>query len=170
MKINKTLKIIVLLSVITLIIIIACDPSIFEDGCHSHVKIKNNSKIDICTGANNSIYSLCDTTIHAINPLRRGRKVIEGKTGQASGGIGCAGCCIESRFVDYDCEYLIIFIFDAKFMEDNLKDEGFRVNENMALQRYDLTLEDLNSLKWTVPYPPDERMKDMNMYPSYGSE
>jgi len=47
----------------------------------------------------------------------------------------------------------------------------------MILKRYDLSYDDLVRLhdKYKygspeIPYPPDERMKDMKMYPPYGSE
>jgi len=40
----------------------------------------------------------------------------------------------------------------------------------MILKRYDFSLDDLNSLNFKVPYPPNETMKDMKMYPPYGSE
>jgi len=33
--------------------------------------------------------------------------------------------------------------------------------------RYDMSLRDLKLLKFTIPYPPDERMRGMKMYPSY---
>jgi len=38
------------------------------------------------------------------------------------------------------------------------------------LKRYDLSLQDLKRLNYTIPYPPDDRMKDMKMYPPYESE
>jgi len=36
-----------------------------------------------------------------------------------------------------------------------------------VLQRYRLNLEDLQKLDWSVPYPPTEAMKDMDIYPPY---
>jgi hypothetical protein len=46
--------------------------------------------------------------------------------------------------------------------------------EYKILQRYDLSIEDILLLynKYSIPeipYPPDERMKDMKMYPPYGT-
>jgi len=43
-------------------------------------------------------------------------------------------------------------------------------NKYLILKRYDLSLDDLKLLKWTIHYPPTEEMKDMKMYPPYGSE
>ena len=40
--------------------------------------------------------------------------------------------------------------------------EGYKI-----LKRYDLSLGDLTTLNFTIPYPPDEEMKDMKMYPPY---
>ena len=145
---------------IFLIIIVSCDPAYFEDGCHSYAKINNKSTFVICT---DFTQTHPDTTIKDINPLRRGRKIDIGKTGKT---IGKLSICWEREISNF--HYISIFIFDANFMEQNLTNEDFRINETMALQRYDLTLEDLNSLGWTIPYPPDERMKHMKMYPPYG--
>jgi len=33
--------------------------------------------------------------------------------------------------------------------------------------RYDMSIQDLEGLNYSIPYPPDERMKAMNMYPPY---
>jgi hypothetical protein len=35
------------------------------------------------------------------------------------------------------------------------------------LQRYDVSLENMEKLEWQLVYPPDERMKDIKMYPPY---
>lgn len=161
-KVIITIASLILFGIVSLVMI-GCDPDFFEDGCHSHIKLKNNSNRDICTDAT---FSYPDTTISDINPLKRGKKTVSGTTSNGSS-IGGAGICIESAFVDVPCEYISVFIFDAIFMEDNLDKEYFRTNESMALQRYDLTLENLNNLGWIIPYPPNELMKNMKMYPQY---
>lgn len=38
------------------------------------------------------------------------------------------------------------------------------------LQCYQLSLEDLQQINWTISYPPDERMKDVKMFPPYGKD
>ena len=38
------------------------------------------------------------------------------------------------------------------------------------LWRYDLSFNDIERLNFLLSYPPDERMKDMKMWPPYGSE
>lgn len=37
------------------------------------------------------------------------------------------------------------------------------------LARYDLTLEDFESLGWKITYPPSDNMKTVNMFPPYSS-
>ncbi len=37
----------------------------------------------------------------------------------------------------------------------------------LVLKRYDLSLEDLKTLKFKVPYPPSPMMREMKMYPPY---
>jgi hypothetical protein len=39
----------------------------------------------------------------------------------------------------------------------------------MILQRNDLVLSDMIILNWNVTYSPTESMKDIHMYPRYGS-
>jgi hypothetical protein len=61
-----------------------------------------------------------------------------------------------------------IYVFDKQILStitwDTVK------SHYMVLCRYDLTPEDLELLNWEVPYPPDERMKNMKMYPPYKEE
>ena len=58
-----------------------------------------------------------------------------------------------------------VFIFDAKVL-DTYSWEEIRDNY-MILKRYDLSLEDLQKLDFTLYYPPTEAMKDIKMYPPY---
>jgi hypothetical protein len=167
---NRTIITLLLTLLVVIIVTVSCDPDFFGEGCHSHIQLTNNGNVDICTDDN--YYGYPDTTIHNINPLKHGQKTTAGTINRASC-IGGAGVCIEARFIksefnDNPCEYISIFIFDANFMEQNINNEDFMIRESMALQRYDLTLEDLNSLNWTIFYPPNERMKDVKMYPPYG--
>jgi len=67
---------------------------------------------------------------------------------------------------------LSIFIINidsvGKFTWEEIR-QGYKI-----LRRYDLSLSDIRCLYMNscpvIPYPPDERMKDMKMYPPYGSE
>lgn len=59
-----------------------------------------------------------------------------------------------------------IFIFDAETAQEK-NWEDIRKDYDI-LVRYDLTFDDLKALKDTIPFPPTEEMKDMQMYPPYG--
>ena len=78
---------------------------------------------------------------------------------------------IENYFSNIPSDTLSVFYFHAdtisKYSWEEIQ-QGYKI-----LQRYDLSLEDFKRLsdKNGVPviiYPPDERMKDMKMYPPYG--
>ena len=52
------------------------------------------------------------------------------------------------------------------FSRDTLETVSWEevVKEYKVLARYDLTLEDLERLNWTIYYPPNEKMKGIKMY------
>jgi hypothetical protein len=56
---------------------------------------------------------------------------------------------------------LMIYTLDAELAEQH------HITESI-IQRYDLSLPDLQKLNWHVLYPPTEEMKNMKMYPKYG--
>jgi hypothetical protein len=61
--------------------------------------------------------------------------------------------------------YLYIFVLDMQVLENYPIDTI--MNNYMILQRYDLTISDLQRLDWQIVYPPNEAMKDVKMYPPY---
>jgi hypothetical protein len=69
--------------------------------------------------------------------------------------------CYENTLKDT----LYVFIFE----EDVLANHSWAdvVDKNLVLQRYDLSLKDLQQLNWQISYPPSELMKDMKMYPPF---
>ena len=69
--------------------------------------------------------------------------------------------CYENTLKDT----LYIFIFE----EDVLVNHSWAdvVDKNLVLQRYDLSLKDLQQLNWQISYPPSEQMKEMKMYPPF---
>jgi hypothetical protein len=71
----------------------------------------------------------------------------------------------ENVFPDLPKDTLSIYIFS----KDTFNTYGWRkVQEGYKiLKRYDLSLDDLKKLNWTVTYPPTEEMKDIRMYPTY---
>jgi hypothetical protein len=59
-----------------------------------------------------------------------------------------------------------LFILDADTIKSYSWEEiqdGYKV-----LQRYDISPENIKALKYKIPYPPSEAMKNMKMYPPYG--
>lgn len=74
--------------------------------------------------------------------------------------------CMEARYKHYiPSDTMMIYLFD----EEVLKSNDFEVVKanNMYLQRYDLSLEDLRKLNYNIPYPATTAMKDMKMWPKY---
>ena len=147
--------------VLILLLFTAC-PKIDTENCHYSITVINDSDFDIY----HDIY--LDTLGIYQSP--------KGLIGNAYWlKVPAKG---NNRYVSQDCyEYfftkgtsfyngtyglldsLRVYIFDALEVEQNLKKE--------MLKRYDLTLEDLRKLDWTVAYPPTEAMKDIIQYPPY---
>jgi len=65
-------------------------------------------------------------------------------------------------------DILCLFIFDAKVFHtyswDEIKD-GYKI-----LKRYDLSREDIVRLNHLIVFPPDERMRNIRMYPPFNQE
>ena len=86
--------------------------------------------------------------------------------------IRAGGFCESRANLRYDyhpddkVDTFCLFIFDADTFNICSWEEiqsGYKI-----LQRYDLSPEDIKALRDSITYPPDERMKDMKMYPPYG--
>jgi hypothetical protein len=60
---------------------------------------------------------------------------------------------------------LMVFIFDVELLDSHTT----HIN-NTVIQRYDLSLQDLQRINWTLTYPPSPNMSAIKMYPPYGSE
>jgi len=63
---------------------------------------------------------------------------------------------------------VFVYVFNAATVERN--PWSVIARDYLVLQRYDLTLEDLQRLNWRITYPPDERMKDVEMFPPFNQE
>ncbi|BEG99282.1 hypothetical protein [Bacteroides sedimenti] len=57
---------------------------------------------------------------------------------------------------------LMVYVFDAKLLESH----STHIN-NTIIQRYDLSLQDLQDANWTLTYPPSPNMKVIKMWPPY---
>lgn len=59
---------------------------------------------------------------------------------------------------------LMVYIFDVSKLDANSS-----VGDAL-IQRYDLSLPDLQQLNWKLTYPPDIRMKYVKMWPPYNGQ
>ncbi len=60
-------------------------------------------------------------------------------------------CCWEDIISDLPCDTLMLFIFDAKVLETTPWDTVKA--KYLVLKRYDLSLQDLEDMNWTITYP-----------------
>jgi len=72
------------------------------------------------------------------------------------------------NYRENEMDTLILFIFDADVF-NTYSWEEIR-DEYKILQRYDIKFGSIKALEYNISYPPDERMKNMKMYPPYRSE
>ena len=169
-------KVILIIGILSLFIN-SCFKSHFEEGRHSYFKFENNSNIDITVNTNNTGWN-DNTNIIYVSKLgindydmvvyaNSTNNILRLRPPTSWEGI------INNRLKDdkkkkYDT--LKLFIFDyAKIMNYNSSVRPYNVPfDSVFLQRYDLTIKDLDNIGWKLSYPPDERMKDIKMYPPYG--
>lgn len=64
------------------------------------------------------------------------------------------------------CDYLAVFVWDRDSVTVTQYKDGVTY-KGPILVRYDLTLDDMFFLEWTVSFPPNERMRGIHMWPSY---
>ena len=60
---------------------------------------------------------------------------------------------------------LMVYVLDAELFEDR----DIHIYD-AVIQRYDLSLQDLQHVNWRLAYPPSPNMSAIKMYPPYGSE
>jgi len=58
---------------------------------------------------------------------------------------------------------LMVYVFDAELLESRTTHV-----RNTIIRRYDLSLQDLQYLNWTLTYPPSPKMSTIKMHPPYG--
>ena len=129
----------------------------------------NDSQYDIISVTNpllidrgQTYTSYPDTTL-SLNRAFLGIPQNKGKERYAFGGIDLSWEYIYKNIIINDT--MSVFIFDSEILE-NIEWKEIRDNY-MILKRYDLSLEDLQKLDFTLYYPPTEAMKDIKMYPPY---
>jgi hypothetical protein len=130
-----------------------------SDNCHKKIQFGNDSKAEIYIAGS---FSYPDTSIrlHSSNVrdkigIAKIEKVLWGRD------------CFEYHFANpYFRDTLMIFIFDAQVFENTLWDNV--VKDYMIKKRYDVSLQDLQNLDWTLTYPPTEAMNNIKQWPLYG--
>ncbi|RNC63250.1 hypothetical protein D7D25_17530 [Proteiniphilum sp. X52] len=124
------------------------------------IKLKNNSnhKIDVFVADHNKGYP--DTTL---------------TSQRATVNIDIQ----KVHYEDFSLEYEKIFSYLPSdtlsiyiFHTDTLNKYSWAIikEKYMVLKRYDLSLDDLRKLDYTVPYPPSSAMSNMKMFPPYNKE
>jgi hypothetical protein len=151
----------------SLILLNTCTGCVREsDTCHKSIRAINNSPDDIYVDA--SMYPDTMSYKH-YGGLVSQSHIFKIQSGASNIDALSLRSCYETRFTGKHAvsDTLMIFIFDACTLEHNSWDTV--VKHNMVQQRYDLSLENLQKLEWSVSFPPTEAMKHIKMYPPYGT-
>jgi hypothetical protein len=141
-----------------------------NETCHTAIRFSNNSpkdlrvKDDICI---DNIQFSCG--IETLSYTVR-NEIFKVKSGEQNNYKAISSsACIENVFkMEGSSGVLSIYVFDAEVVENTPWEVVAR--DYLVLKRYDLTLDDLQRLNWTVTYPPTEVMKDVKQFPPFESK
>lgn len=131
---------------------------------HNYISINNNSPLKL-------YYDLCTADYpdsSAIIP--RYLKFIDANKEQitepfSQGRISSNKFLVRIESWFYNKTYKSFMLFDYDLL---MTENPETIAENyMVLVRYDVTLDDLDRLGWTLHYPPTPAMRDVHMYPPY---
>lgn len=167
----KVLKIIN--KTIILIIVIFTIQSCYKDSINRHYYIQFKNSTEKTLYVDNSFYAkylsplnYLDTTLPCCCDPRNNRLATIVEPSGENPKTCFRRAFYESAFgVEFDT--LLVFVFD----EDTLESLGWdSVCANYkVLQRYDFSLEDLQYLDFKLCFPPSEAMKQIHMWPPYGT-
>lgn len=116
-----------------------------SETCHTEVTILNNSDSDIYFGLS---LRYPDTLILYPNPASAGDYY---KVEKHSRKKDIDDECIENIFEENSSGTLMYYIYDAQTLETVPWDSV--VKKYMILKRYELSLDDLQRMNWTITYP-----------------
>jgi len=116
-----------------------------KENCHYRVAIENNSDRDIYFSPSGRYP---DTLTLDPNPVSAGDYY---KVGRNTTGKHLYRDCIEYDFKANPSGIIMYFIYDAQTLETVPWDTV--VKNYMVLKRYDLSLENLQQMNWTITYP-----------------
>lgn len=139
---------IILLMIISLFLNQACGDK--EDNCHKTITFKNETTDTLYVMGSTfypdtSIYSgipnpILDPNFTKVLPSESNIRVLWGRD------------CIELAFKDLiPSDTLMVYVFDAQVLQTTSWD-AVKANY-LVLKRYDLSLEDLQRMNWTITYP-----------------
>jgi len=156
----RNLKNVIKLSVILLVCTAATCEKRESENCHTSIRFSNKTTRDLYVRS----YPLF---VHHPDPfdisrLPRPRKVGAGEIDNRDAML--QSFCYENSFSDT----MFVYVFDAMVIRHRPWEVIAR--DYLVLQRYDLTLEDLQRLNWRITFPPDERMRNVKMYPPFNQE
>lgn len=167
---NKTLKTITL--VIALVLIIVTTHSCFKDREDRHYRIpyKNNSERTLYVDFQQYFpwyppIDYLDTVIHMVDPRKNPKlTMIEPNSENPDNMFQTS---FYESILSKPTDTIMVFAFDA----DTLDYFGWDTvcAYHKVLQRYDLSLEDLQDLNFRLCFPPSEAMKHIHMWPPYGT-
>lgn len=124
------------------------------------IDLKNDSNHKLRCNSNTNLnyeYIYPDTSLYR-EP--QGVIVYPGQTVDVGGG----SLSWESIYENIDTISFVIYDVDTlvKYSWEKVK------SNYLILQRYDLSIYDLQKLNYRLHYPPTEAMRNMKMYPAYG--
>ena len=167
---KKTLFILSIICVLQ--VLTAADCTKDTTNRHYHINFKNNSKTTIWVIHNGEEFP--DTLIPSWERDPRVDSMSAILPGENSAEAIWSWDFFECEYgytvygndtVGYDT--LSVYVFN----DDTLARYGWQtVRENYLVhQRYDLSLDDLKLLNWQLYFPPSEEMRDIKMWPPYGT-
>lgn len=137
-----------------------------KDGAdaHHHIKFYNTSNYDIYIERS---FDHPDTSLSSIGDITIpgwGNKVEAHSENNEA---------LTDYMDDYEqmfiCEFdtLIVFVFTADSLD--LYGLDYVKRNYLVSQRYDISLSDLQQLNWQLRFPPTEEMRNIKMWPPYGT-
>lgn len=131
----------------TIILLISCDAT-NTDSCHKIITIINNTNKSIYVDYSGG-YPETDFKKLISNPLTSGASKTEANKSNKYG-IGNDGGCFEYTFPRLESGIMQVFIFDGPTLETQGWD--YIKANNLVLKRYNLTLQNLEDMNWTITY------------------
>ncbi len=127
----------------------------------NHIKVNNNYDKSVYYSI---VHSYPDTSLYGRGTGPR-VYAFQYKVGASSSNRFNIKSSWENLFSELPQDTLMVFIFDANILE--LRGWEYAQKNYQILQRYDLSIEDLNRIDFNITYPPHDSMKGIKMYPAY---